>query len=153
MRGRKFFIEWKEDESLFVQHMSLEKSAESKIRIKALLMLKHGKKLKDVGQELGIHYRTLQKWIYWYRKGGIKEVVKHKHGGRQGRAVRLTLDQQQRLLQKATSSGFETLSAAVDWVEQELGVKYTYWGLRKLFQRLSLGKHTDQKNSLNRQKI
>ena len=94
--------------------------------------------MKEVAQVVGVHYRTVQEWVSWYRKGGVEEVLQHRHGGHGGPKRRLTSQQEDELKEQASQGEIRTIWEAVDWVDKQFGVKYTYWGMRGVFQRLKL---------------
>lgn len=96
--------------------------------------------MKEVADIVGIHYRTMQEWIAWYRQGSIAEVRQHRHGGHGGKQPRLTPEQEAALKAKSAAGEIRTAWEAVEWVEKGLGVKYTYWGMRWVFARLGLKK-------------
>lgn len=74
----------------------------------------------------------------WYHQGGVAEVLRHRHGGHGGPRRKLTPQQEEALKREAAQGRFRTLWEAVEWVEQQFGVKYTYWRMRWVFQRLGL---------------
>ncbi|MCL4533970.1 MAG: hypothetical protein M1370_02280 [Bacteroidetes bacterium] len=65
-------------------------------------------------------------------------------GGRQGRESRLNKEQYDQLVQQATQGNFHTIGEAAKWVEQTYGVHYTYFGMRSLVERLSIGRFLGQ---------
>lgn len=133
-------ISWQDDEATLFHLYKTGRDPELRPRLQALWLLRQGHPLGWVAQVVGAHYRTLQQWVAWYRQGGLAEVVKHRRGGRQGRAPYLTAEQQALLLEQAAQGAFATIGEAVAWVKRECGVAYTYWGMRSLFQRLKLKK-------------
>jgi hypothetical protein len=50
--------------------------------------------MSKVVTNLGIYCRTLQRWVNWYRKGGMAEVRHHRQGQGEGRRFFLTPEQQ-----------------------------------------------------------
>jgi transposase len=91
-----------------------------------------------VAELLGVHYRTIQQWVAWYRAGGLAEVRRHRHGGRPGAPSHLSAPQRQALLEQAATGAFATALDAVVWVEQQFGAHYTEAGMLSLFRRLHL---------------
>jgi len=138
MRGRRLQIEWQEDEETLFRLYKQERDPELRPRLHALWLLRQGHRVRWVARVVGVHERSLQRWLAWYREGGIAEVLKHRRGGRQGREPKLNAEQQARLVEEAAEGTFTTIWDAVRWVEQEFGVTYTYWGMRSLFVRLKL---------------
>ena len=49
-------------------------------------MLRRGMKIGEAAVALDVHYRTVHRWVIWYRDGGLDEVRVHRHGGTGRRA-------------------------------------------------------------------
>jgi transposase len=81
--------------------------------------------------------RTVQKWLTWYRTGGLDELTRRTRGGNR-RFVRplLTPDQQARLIQHAATQGFRTLRKAAAWCREVLGVGLSECPMGRLFHRM-----------------
>jgi len=140
MRGKTLQIPWQEDETTLFELYRGERDPEIRPRLHALWLLRKGKPMKEVAFLIGFHYRRLQEWVAWYRQGGIEEVRRHRNGGRQGRPPYLDKGKQDKLAEQALQGSFSTVGQAVLWVEQNLGVQYSYWGMYSLFRRLGLNK-------------
>ena len=140
MRGRRLQIEWHEDEKTLYDRYRQEKDHQNRTRLQALWLLRRGHTMKEVASIVGVHYRTLQDWVGWYRQGGLEEVLRRRHGGHGGKRRRLTPQQEEMLKERARQGAFRTIWDAVHWVEQTFGVTYTYWGMRWVFDRLGLKK-------------
>jgi transposase len=106
----------------------------------ALWMLRSGASIGSAGNAVGVDYRTIQRWISWYREGGLEAVLMRTPGyAAPGRPSRLTSEQRMVLLKKARQGQFRTVREAVDWVQREYGVTYTYTGMHALLNRQSSG--------------
>jgi transposase len=138
MLGRPFRIAWREDEGVLAHAYRHERDAELRPRLHALWLLRRRGRLGAVAELLGVHYRTVQQWVSWYRQGGLAEVRRHRQGGRQGAPSRLSPAQRQALLDQAATGAFATALDAVGWVAQQFGVPYTAGGMHSLFRRLRL---------------
>ena len=138
MRGRPLRIDWHEDEQTLYRLYKQEKDHQNRTRLQALWLIRQGRSMKEVAQIVGVHYRTVQEWVAWYRQGGVDEVLRHRHGGHGGAKSRLTPEQEVALSEQAAQGEIHTVWEAVDWVEKQFGVKYTYWGMRGVFHRLEL---------------
>jgi transposase len=138
MKGRPLQIDWQEDEQTLYQLYKQEKDHQNRTRLQALWLIRQGRSMKEVAQIVGVHYRTVQEWVAWYRKGGVEEVLHHRHGGHGGPKRRLTSQQEDELKEQASQGEIRAIWEAVDWVDKQFGVKYTYWGMRGVFQRLKL---------------
>jgi transposase len=138
-RGRPLNIPWEEDGATLFQAYRQEKSADIKPRLHALWLLRLGYPLEETAQIVGIHYRTLQQWLAWYRQGGLAAVRGHPRGGK-GRTSWLSREQQEQLRQQVAQGGFGTAQEVVDWVAQTFGVQYTRGSMYSLLARLHGGK-------------
>ena len=56
---------------------------------------------------VGVHYQTLQKWVSWYRAGGVEEVLSHRMKGL-GQPRFLSEDQERKLTEEVESGRFRT---------------------------------------------
>jgi transposase len=136
--ARPFQIDWEEDEQRLYELYKQAKAHQNRTRLQALWLLRQGRPLRQVAEIVGVHYRTLQEWVTWYRQGGVTEVLRHWHGGHGGQERRLTSDQEAELKAKAASGEIRTIHEGVAWVKQSYGVEYSYWGMRWVFDRLEL---------------
>jgi transposase len=83
--------------------------------------------------------RTLERWLSWYRRGGVEEVLRRVPGhGAPGSSCRLDGEQLEELVRRAAEGQFGTYVEARDWVEGEWGVTYEYKGMYALLRRLSV---------------
>jgi transposase len=138
MSGRPLRIDWQEDEQTLYRLYKQEKDHQNRTRLQALWLIRQGRSIKEAAQIVGFHYRTVQEWVAWYRKGGLDEVLRHRHGGHGSPKPWLTSQQEDELKEQASQGEFRTVWEAVDWVKKGFGVEYTYWGMRGVFQRLKL---------------
>lgn len=138
MRGRPLHVKWQEDEATLYRRYKREKDPQNRTRLQALWLIRKGYPIKKAAEVVGVHRSTVQKWIAWYRQGGVAEVLRHRHGGHGGPRRKLTPQQEEALKREAAQGRFRTLWEAVEWVEQQFGVKYTYWGMQWVFRRLGL---------------
>jgi len=133
-------MDWHEDETTLFRLYRTEPEAELRIRWHALWLLRRGYGARQVAGFVGVHLRTLRHWVAWYRQGGIDGLRRHRTGNPQGRQAYLTPEQQSELVAEAAKGTIPTMAVAMAWVRDRFGVKYTYWGMRSMFQRLKLKK-------------
>ena len=145
--ARRLQIDWQEDEQTLYELYRKEKDPQNRMRLHALWLLRTGRLMSEVAPLVGVHYRSLQKWVAWYRQGGIQEVRRHRHGGHGGPQRRLTPAQEAELVTKAEAGEIRTIWDGVRWAEERCGVKYTYWGMRWVFLRLGLRKKVPRPKS------
>jgi hypothetical protein len=86
MRGRPFEVAWRGSDTpeALKGAYQREHDAEVRTRLHGLWLLRCGWHLGKVAETIGTHYRSVQRWVAWYRAGGLPEVMGHKMGG-QGR--------------------------------------------------------------------
>ncbi len=138
MRGRRLRIEWQDDEVTLWQRYRREPDPEVRTRWHALWLLRQGRSATETAALVGVHRCSVQRWLRWYRQGGLAAVAQPRQGGRQGRAAYLTAEQQARLKAETAQGSIRTVGEAVRWVEQQFGVTYTEWGMRSLLHRLKI---------------
>jgi transposase len=136
--ARPFQIDWQEDEQTLSELYKQAKDPQNRTRLQALWLLRQGRPMRQVAQIVGVHYRTVQEWVAWYRRGGVAEVLGHWHGGHGGQQRRLSAEQEAELQAKAAAGEIRTIHEGVAWVKQTYGVEYSYWGMRWVFDRLAL---------------
>ncbi len=114
MRGRRFLVTWCEEdtaEALKAAYQG-EREVEFRTRLHGLWLLRSGWRLLSVAAVVGAHYRTVQRWVGWYREGGVGNVLSHKMGGK-GQEPFLTDEAQEpvkpksRWQQRSAQDGFE----------------------------------------------
>lgn len=140
MPGRSLNIEWRETADELYRRYEAERNGHRKVRLQAFWLLRRGYQIGEVGKEVQVDYRTIQRWISWYRTGGIEAVIQRTPGhGAPGRPSRLKPEQVESLIQKASKGEFRTVWDAVDWVQRQFGVTYTYTGMHALLSRNAAG--------------
>lgn len=140
MRGRKMEVDWQEDEQTLYELYKQEQDHQDRTRLQALWLLRKGYKQTEVADVVGVHVRTVRRWVSWYREGGVAEILQRRHGGHDGAESFLTRAQEQALKDEARQGSFRTIWDGVRWVKKTYGIEYTYWGMRWVFARLDLKK-------------
>jgi transposase len=133
-------VEWQENEATLKKLYQQEKEHQNRRRLQAIWYLRQGRTIGETAELLGVHYRTIQDWVAWYRQGGIAELQSHRHGGSRPGERRLTDEQEAELKALAETGEIRTIWDGVQWAEAEYRVQYSYWGLRWVFERLQLRK-------------
>lgn len=144
--ARPLQIDWREDEQTLYRLYKREKDHQNRTRLQALWLLRPGRSMKEVAELVGVHYRTVQEWVAWYRAGGVSEVLQHRHGGHGGQERRLSEEQEAELKAKAEAGEIRTIQDGVEWAKTH-DVEYTYWGMRGVFVRLGLKKKVPRPKS------
>jgi transposase len=131
-------MEWEDEEETLRTAYRTAKDGQNRQHLHAILLIRQGKSIAETATILGVHYRTVQEWVSWYRQGGIEAVVSHRHGGRRSHARRLSQAQEAELKQKADAGEMHRIEDGVHWAQANHQVEYTYWGMRHVFARLGL---------------
>ena len=84
MRGRPFAVVWREEDTPEALKVDYQRARDPEVRTRlhGLWLLRCGWRLGMVAQVMGTHYRSVQRWVAWYREGDLPEVRAHKMGGR-----------------------------------------------------------------------
>ena len=98
MAGRRLHIEWRAEDTpeTLKEAWQAEREPAVKMRLHGLWMLRRGMSVSEVARALDVHYRTVRRWVSWYRTGGLDEVIAHRRGGKGGQS-RLSEEQGQPL--------------------------------------------------------
>jgi transposase len=142
--ARKLQIEWQEDADELKERYQREKDHQNRTRLQALWLVRTGKPMSEVARIVGVHYRTTQEWMAWYRGGGVAEVLSRRHGGVHSQ---LTKEQDEELIDKSKAGELRSIWDGVDWAAKEYQVEYTYGGMRGVFKRLKLAKKVPRPKS------
>jgi len=84
---------------------------------------------------IGVEYRTVQRWVGWYRTGGLAAVRSHRLGG-PGQLPRLTLEQQEQVAKEVETGRFRSAATNRVWITETFGVTYSEGGMYTLLARL-----------------
>jgi transposase len=140
MRGRPFTLTWSADDSeeaLKAAYLA-ERNGVIRTRLRALWRLRAGRSLTVVTAAVGVHYRTVQRWVEWYRGGGVALVRSRRMGG-VGRTPFLTRDTQEQVAQDVASGRFRTAAENRGWIATTYHAEYTVGGIYTLLGRLGCG--------------
>lgn len=129
-------IDWTESAEELEERYRREKHLERRKRLQAMWLIRRGKAAQDAAKEVGIGRKTLNRWLAWYRAGGLQEVLKRVPGwGVKVSRAWLDQDQQLELRAESAQGSFRTYEEARQWVQQRFGVQYSYKGLYGLMAR------------------
>jgi transposase len=132
-------IDWRpeDEEAALKAAYRRERRADVGPRLQALWLLRSGRAVRDVAQMVGVHERTVQRWLCWYRDGGLATVRAHRQAGT-GQPSFLTADQQAQLRAQAATGAFRTAAEVQRWIEAQFGVRYRSGGIYALLGRLRI---------------
>ena len=137
MRGRAFEVTWREEDTSGALKAAYqrERDIELRPRLHGLWLLRSGWRLRSVAAAVGVHYRTVQRWVGWYREGGLPKVLSHKIGGK-GQEPFLTDEAEEQVAQEIGTGRFRTAGEIRDWIAGQYGVTYKIGGIYSLMRRL-----------------
>jgi transposase len=136
-RGRKLQVEWAvgdEAASLYARYRR-ERRADVRPRLHALWLVRRGRTTREAAEVLGVDERTVQRWLAWYRAGGLAPI-EGRHAGSQGAPSYLTPEQRAELADEVATGRFRTAGEIRRWVEERWGVRYSEGGMYALLTRL-----------------
>ena len=139
MMGRLLVIAWRHSGKKLALLYRRERDRHYRTQLQALMLLRQGTGLSEVAAMVGVSCRTLQRWVVWYRQGGLAEVRQHWIGSHGSSPRRLSPTQEAMLKAKAAAGEIRSIWDGVQWAAAE-GVPYTYWGMRWVLARLQLKK-------------
>ena len=136
-RGRKLTIEWAagDDAASLYARYRREQRADVRPRLHALWLVRTGHTTRETAAVLGVDERTVQRWLAWYRTGGLAPL-KARHAGSQGAPSFLTVGQRAELADEVATGRFRTAAEIRQWVAEQWGVAYTEGGMYALLHRL-----------------
>jgi transposase len=135
--GRPLRIAWAADDSSAALHTAYraERDRHVAVRLHALWLLREGHALRETARLTGAGERAVQRWLSWYRAGGLAAVCGPRLAGK-GRTAFLSTDQQQALHEQLASGAVHTAWDAIDWVTAHCGVTYRRKGIYGVLKRL-----------------
>jgi len=136
-RGRKLTVEWaaEDDAASLYGRYRRERRADVRPRLHGLWLVRTGRTTREVAEVLGVDERTVQRWLGWYRAGGLAPL-EGRHAGSQGAPSFLTVEQRAELADEVATGRFRTAAAIRRWVAERWGVSYTEGGMYALLRRL-----------------
>jgi transposase len=137
MRGRSLQIVWRPDDTDEALKMAYRAELDGTVRTRlhGLWLLRTGWSLSGVAQVLGTHYRSVQRWVAWYRQGGLP-LVRARRAGGIGQPAWLPAEAQAELAQEIASGRFHVAAEIRDWIAEHYQVSYTVGGVYSLLDRL-----------------
>lgn len=112
-----------------------ERRVDVRPRLHGLWLVRQGQTARAAAEVLGVHERTVQRWLAWYRQGGLA-AVEDRHAGSQGAPSFLTPEQRARLADEVATGRFRTAAEIRAWVAERWDVQYTEGGMYALLKRL-----------------
>ena len=130
--GKKAKLEIKESLSDLKKIKTKQKSLQAQKRVLALIHIKTGKFGTRIGlaEGLGVHIRTLERWVNQYKEGGIAEMLSDKPRPKPSGII--TSEIHEGLARRANDPSYPFLGywEARQWVQEEYGTTINYHWLR-----------------------
>lgn len=138
--GQRLQVEWQETAEELKGLYLKEKHPQRRTRLQTLWHLRSGKRVQEVVEIVGVDCRVIQRWLSWYRRGGLEEVWRRVSGhGATGVPALLNAKQQKALVARVAQGDFRTVWEVMQWVKARWSVSYRYEGMRSLMKRHQLG--------------
>jgi transposase len=136
-QGRRFEVEWREGDTADVLKAAYlgERDGVLRGRLQALWLLRAGRTLGEVTAALGVHYRSVQRWVAWYREGGI-ELVRRRRKGGVGQTPFLGAEAREQVAREVAAGRFRTATDIAAWINQTYRTRYRVGGVYSLLARL-----------------
>jgi len=136
-RGRKLRVEWGagDDAASLYARYRRERRADVRPRLHGLWLVRTGRATREVAEVMGVDERTVQRWLAWYRAGGLAPL-EGRHAGSQGAPSFLTVEQRAELADEIATGRFRTAAEIRQWVRERWSVSYTEGGMYALLGRL-----------------
>ena len=129
-------VDWKESAEELKQKYRVETHPQRRERLFTLWHLRLGKQIREMSELIGRDERVIQRWVAWYRRGGLSEVLRRVSGhGTVGSRPYLNGKQQKALVARIKIGDFRTVWDVIAWVEARWGVGYRYEGMRSVMKR------------------
>ena len=133
-------VEWagSDDAASLYERYRRERRSDVRPRLHGLWLVRTGKTTREASEALGVDERTVQRWLAWYRAGGLAPL-EGRHAGSQGAPSFLTAEQKAELAEEVAAGCFRTAAEIRAWVRERWGVSYTEGGMYALLKRLRYG--------------
>jgi len=123
-RGCPIKVEWQETAEELYQLYQEEKELKKRQRLQFLWLVKTGNSVQKSCQIAGFGERSGQRYLSWYRQGGLAEVTGRQHGGPAPRSGFLTETQKTALRAYSETGNVKTVWDAIKWVKDEYNIEY-----------------------------
>ena len=128
----KYAAEWRETVEQFEKWTQVESDPRRRRILKLFSLLRQGVPIEDASKRSGFSQDKTMLWLSQYRRFGIGKVLGYISRGR------LSIEQQMILCKRARSKPFESVRDAMQWVNDEWGIVYSYNSMRSILQVLQL---------------
>jgi transposase len=132
-------VAWAEPAEDLYERYRAEREVGRRKRLQVLWRVQAGDAPAVAGQAAGVGTRTVERWLGWYREGGLAAVLRRMPGcgGRRSTSW-LSPEQERALVAECATGAFRTYEEARAWVAAEYGVAYRYKGMHAALHRLGV---------------
>ena len=150
MRSRRRPIDVHRQASAVIEREELEKVPWKLQRLQGIRLALEGEEgYRRIAAIVRVTTATLNKWINWYREGGIEGLLSRPQGAGGGKEPRFTPRQWERFREQLAKGEWRTALDARRWLEETLGLKISRKEvcrhLGKLGARLKVGRRSHVK--------
>lgn len=139
MAGVVAAVQWEESAEDLYERYCAARDVEKRKRLQALWRVRQGETEAEAARQAGVGRRTLVRWLSWYRRGGLDEVLRRVPGhGAEGKPCWLSAAQKEELGERCSQGEFRSAPEVRDWVEEQWGVCYGSGGMYTLLARLRI---------------
>src|SRR5690606_10010464 len=112
---------------------SKQKSLKAEKRVKSLIYIKENKfkTRQEVSDFLGIHIRTLERWVSNYKSGGINEMLNDQPKNKQSKIITPEIHKGLEQRVNDPNNPFLGYWDAQEWVNEKYGVEVKYQRIRE----------------------
>jgi transposase len=137
MVGRPFKVAWRAEDTVEALKAAYqaERDRERRAQLQSLWLLRSGWQMGPVAEAVGANYRSVQRWVAWYRQGGLAEIRAHRRAGK-GQPRFLSAEQEAKVAAEVSTGRFRTAAEIRAWIAEEFGVEFKVEGVYTLMQRL-----------------
>jgi transposase len=134
---RRADLPWRTEDTAEALHDRYRRESNPlvKTRLHALWLLRQGRTLQETVTLVGVAYRSLQRWLDWYRLDGLATVCAHT-GRSPGRERWLSPEQEDALCAHLTEGGTLSAADARAYLSETHGVTYTPGSIYTVLARL-----------------
>ena len=131
--GKKAYLEVKESEAELKQILSNQKRMKGEKRIKCLIYLKSSKfdTRLELADYLGVHIRTMERWLNCYKSGGVEEMLTDKPKNKQSKIITPIIHEGLKARVNDPHNPFLGYWDAQNWVKQQYGIEVKYQRIRE----------------------
>jgi transposase len=134
---RRADIPWRTEDTAEALHdrYRRERNPLVKVRLHALWLLRQDRTLQEVVTLVGVAYRSLQRWLEWYRQDGLATVCQHT-GRSPGRERWLAPEQEVALCAHLAEGSTFAAADVQAYLATTYGVTYTLGSIYTVLARL-----------------